>query len=205
MIIKSEADASNASDPDLAAALRRGEDSAYEKLVRCCGPLVLAVARRYLKSEADAADCFQDTFIAVTRSIDSYAGQSGLCQWVRGIAVNHCLMALRKRRNQREDSIDHMLPQFDESGRRVHDGARTESRGIETRLAKRELRDTVRSCIQSLPDSYRVVILLRDIDGHSTRQTASILGIEVNAVKTRLHRARAALRYKLEPLLEQDV
>lgn len=191
------------SDLELVAALKRGDNAAYETLVRSCGPTVMAVARRYMRSEADAGDCFQETFIAVTRSIDSYAGQSPLRQWVRGIAVNRCLMALRKRRSNHEESIDHMMPQFDDSGRRIQYAGQHGDAGIETQLEGRELQQTVRRCIQSLPDDYRVVILLRDIDGYSTRETATILGIEINAVKTRLHRARTALRFKLEPLLKQ--
>ena len=107
---------SAASDKELVDGLRDGEEASYEFLVRSFGPQVLAITRRYLKSEADAADCFQETFIAVFKSIGSYTGQSSLRQWVRGVAVNQSLMALRKSKRTREESIEHMMPLFDESG-----------------------------------------------------------------------------------------
>jgi len=178
-----------------------GDDLAYEELVRHCGAQVLSVARRYLRSEADAADCFQDTFIAVMNSIDSFSGRSSLRQWVRGVAINQSLMALRRRKRNREDSIEHLMPQFDESGRRIQVAHEYRDAGIESQLDSSALQETVRHCIQQLPDDYRVVILLRDIDGYSTQETAAILGIQVNAVKTRLHRARTALKCMMEPML----
>ena len=184
------------------AALRSGDDSAYEELVRTCGTQVLTVARRYLRSEADAADCFQETFIAVLKSINSFSGQSSLRQWVRGVAVNQSLMALRSRKHKREDSIENLMPQFDESGKRIRVASERYDAGIEQQLDAGALRKTVRACIQKLPEDYRIVVLLRDIDGYSTKETAAILGIQVNAVKTRLHRARTALKCIVEPLIE---
>jgi RNA polymerase sigma-70 factor, ECF subfamily len=191
------------SEKDLVAGLRSGENSSYEVLIRSLGPQVLAIARRYLKSEADATDCFQDTFVAVFNSIGSYAGQSSIRQWVRGVTINQCLMALRKRKRAREESFEHMMPLFDETGARVQPVNRFQHSGIETAVAAESLQQTVRRGIDQLPDDYRIVLLLRDIDGHNTRETAAILGIRINAVKTRLHRARTALRFILEPILEQ--
>lgn len=192
------------SDQALLKSLCKGEDHGYEALVRACGPQVLAVARRYLRSEADAADCFQETFIAVFNSIDSYTGQSPLRQWVRGVAVNQCLMALRKRKRTREESIEHMMPQFDELGSRIQSAGEHRQPAVEALLDERALQKAVRHAIDGLPEDYRVILLLRDIDGYSTREAATILGIQVNAAKTRLHRARTALRHILQPILEQE-
>jgi len=190
-------------DREMVAGLQRGDEKSFERLLRSCGPQVLAIARRYLNSEADAADCFQETFIAVFKSIDSYAGQSSLRQWVRGVAVKQCLMALRKRKRTREESIESMLPSFDESGRRIASTSEQQHSSVETELDSATVKLRVRKGIDKLPDDYRTVLLLRDIDGLNTRETAAILGIEINAVKTRLHRARTALRYILRPILEQ--
>ncbi len=191
------------SDRELVDGLCNDEDASYELLVRTFGPQVLAVARRYLKSEADAADCFQETFIAVFKSIGSYAGQSSLRQWVRGVAVNQSLMALRKRKRTREESIEYMMPVFDESGSRVECAEQHKRSSIEAEIDTEQMQECVRQSIDKLPDNYRTILLLRDIDGLNTRETAAILGIEINAVKTRLHRARTALRYILLPVLEQ--
>lgn len=190
-------------EEELLKSLRNREDSAYEILVRSYGPLVTAIANRYLRSEADAADCFQDTFVAVFQSIDSFQRRSPIRHWVRGIAVNQCLMRLRKRQRRREESIEHMLPMFDEHGKRVGVASPQEISGIGDSLDVEQVRQTVRECIDRLPDNYRLVLLLRDIDGYSTNEVASLVGIKVNAVKTRLHRARSALKFLLAPVLEQ--
>jgi len=187
----------------LVHSLRQGEDSGYETLVRSYGPLVMAIARRYLRSEADAADCFQDTFIAVFQSIDNFQRRSTLRQWVRGVAVNQSLMKLRKRKRYREESIEHMLPMFDDSGSRIDVASPRQKSGIGELLDAERMRAVVRESIDKLPEDYRLVLLLRDIDGYSTSEAAAILGIKLSATKTRLHRARSALKYILEPLLEQ--
>jgi len=187
----------------LLMSLRNREDSGYELLVRSYGPQVMAIANRYLQSKADSADCFQETFVAIFQSIDSFQQRSSLRQWVRGVAVNQCLMKLRKRQRRREESIEHMLPMFNDRGKRVEVASPREKARIGESLDIEQVRRIVRESIGTLPDDYRLVLLLRDIDGYSTSETASILGIKVNAVKTRLHRARLALKFVLEPVLEQ--
>ena len=190
-------------EEQLVHSLRNGEDSGFEALVRSYGPQVMAIARRYMQSEADASDCFQDTLIAVFQSIDGYQQRSSFRHWVRGVTINKCLMQLRKRQRRREESIEHMLPLFDDRGNRVEVASPRQKAGIGELLDAEQLRRVVRKYIDRLPDHYRVVLLLRDIDGYTTREAAAILGIKLNAVKTRLHRARSALRFMLEPVLEQ--
>lgn len=186
-------------EEQLVRSLRDGEDGGFETLVRSYGSQVMAIARRYLQSEADAADCFQDTFVAVFQSIDGFQRRSSFRHWVRGVTINKCLMKLRKRQRRREESIEHMLPLFDEHGNRVEVASPRQKAGIGESLDAEQLQRVVRENIDRLPDDYRLVLLLRDIDGYTTRESASILGIKENAVKTRLHRARSALRYLLEP------
>ena len=188
-------------EAQLVFSLAQGEDSGFETLVRSYGPLVMAVGRRYLRSEADAADCFQDTFIAVFESIGQFEQRSSLRHWVRGIAINKCLMRLRKRHRQREQSIEHLLPLFDERGHRLEVASPAQKDGIEELLDAEQLHRVVRETIDELPDRYRLVLLLRDIDGYSTRESASILGIKESAARTRLHRARTALKFLLQPVL----
>jgi len=187
----------------LVQSLRMGEDSGYETLVRSFGPQVLAIARRYLRSEADAADCFQDTFIAIFQNIENFQRRSSFRQWVRGVAVKQCLMKIRKRQRRREDSIEHMLPTFNDRGERVDVASPGQKSEVGEMLDAEKIRRLVRANIDHLPQDHRLVLLLRDIDGYSTSETACILGIKINAVKTRLHRARSALKFMIEPLLEQ--
>jgi RNA polymerase sigma-70 factor (ECF subfamily) len=112
--------------------------------------------------------------------------------------VNACLMTLRTQSRRNEVSIDELLPMFDHTGHHATSIARWRQ-PPEDRLVSDETRLLVRQCIDMLPDDYRNVILLRDIEELDTEETAQTLGISSGAVKTRLHRARQALRTLLEP------
>lgn len=181
----------------LLASLRAGSDGAFEQLVRTHAARMLAVARRYLRDESDASDAVQDAFIQAFRHIDDFAGNSRLGSWLHRITVNAALMKLRSKRRAGEQSIDEFLPQF------IADGHRTGtkpawSESSDQMLLRAETRRIVLEAINALPDDYRTIILLRDIDEMDTRSTADLLGISEALVKTRLHRARQALRTLLE-------
>ena len=197
------ADPADPDDHALVDCMRLGEHRCYDIFVRRFSSRVLAVAKRYLRSEADAADCFQETFIAAFNSIDRFEKRSSLGTWLRSITVNQCLMRVRTNSRRREESIDHLLPEFDERGKRVATFEPTSNSDAGERIDQSQTKSVVRSKINELPDNYRMTLLLRDIDGYSTQETAEILGIKVNAVKTRLHRARSALKSLLEPELER--
>ena len=190
-------------DKELLACLRAGEDACYEELVRRFGSQVLATAKRYLRSDADAADCFQDTFLAVFESVDKFEQRSTIGTWIRGVTVNQCLMRVRARGRRREECIEHLLPVFDESGSRVDSFTGNQSSIVADSIDAARVREIVRGEINKLPDTYRVILLLRDIDGYSTKESALILGISMNAAKTRLHRARSTLKSMLEPEMER--
>jgi RNA polymerase sigma-70 factor (ECF subfamily) len=178
---------------DLVSRLRAGDEAACETLVREHGGRLLAVARRYMPSEEDARDAVQEAFIAAFRSIDRFEGGSAISTWLHRIAVNCCLMKLRSSRRRPEASIEELLPTFDETGHRVlHEENWPES--VESALERRQTRERVRAAIGRLPEKYRTVILLRDIEELSTEETARALGTTATAVKVRLHRARQALR-----------
>ena len=190
-------------DKELLACLRAGDDGCYEILVRRFGPQVLATAKRYLRSDADAADCFQDTFLAVFESIDKFEQRSTIATWLRGITINQCLMKIRAQGRRQEDSIEHLLPVFDEKGDRINSCTSKRSCGIGESIDTAQMKRLVRETILELPDTFRVMLLMRDIDGYSTKETATILGISVTAAKTRLHRARTALGSLLRPEMER--
>ncbi len=185
-------------------ALRKGDEAAYERLVRTyVGPLQ-SVARRYLRNEEDARDVVQDAFASVVRSIDRFEGESKLSTWLHRIVVNAALMKLRTQRRKPEESIDDLLPGFLEDGHQrepASEWAQSASRALE----RKEIRERVRDSIGQLPEGYRMVLMLRDMDGYDTDQTAELLGIQRGAVKTRLHRARQALRGLLDPHMRDEV
>jgi len=189
-------------DVELLARIRAGDERACEALVRQHGRRLLAVARRFLRTEEDSADAVQDAFLSAFRSLEGFERNSALGTWLHRIVVNVCLRRLRARSRSREVRID-LLPTFDQSGHHRHPVRAWEDEAL-ARLTRAEARAHVWACIDRLPDSYREVLLLRDIEELDTEQTAQHLGINPGAVKTRLHRARQALRTLLEPFVLGD-
>lgn len=184
------------------AALQAGDRTAFERLVREHGGRLLAVARRMVRDEATAQDCLQDTFLSVHRAIGRYKPNGSLAGWLHRIAVNACLMRLRTAKRLAETPIDDLLPAFDAGGIRVGE-PRTEIRDPEDALEETRIRRYMRQKIDELPDGYRIVLLLRDIEGYSTREAAEMVGVAEGALKVRLHRARAALKTLVEPLWDE--
>lgn len=180
------------------AALQRGEDAAFETLVRVYGGRMLAVAKRFLNDESDAADAVQDAFISAHKSIGRFDGRSQLGTWLHRITVNASLMKLRSRKRRQERSIEELLPRFKQDG---HQAVSSKPwRDVEPdKEASDAVRRLVRGKINELPEQYRTILLLRDIEGLDTESTGAALGMTVAAVKTRLHRARQALRALLDP------
>lgn len=190
-------------EAQLLARIRAGDDAAYATLVRQQAGRLLAVARRFLRSDEDSADAVQDSFLAAFRALDTFEGNSSLSTWLYRIVVNTCLMRLRSRARSKEVSIDDLLPTFDETGHHSRPVCLWDDQGISV-LTRKERRAQVRACIDQLPESYRTVLLLRDIEELDTDETAERLGTTPGAIKTRLHRARMALRTLLEPLVLED-
>jgi RNA polymerase sigma-70 factor (ECF subfamily) len=184
-------------DAALVARLREGDTAAFETLVREHGGRMLATARRFVANEDDARDVLQDAFLAAFRSIDGFAGAARLSTWLHRIVVNAALMRLRSRKRRREEPIDGLLPRFEEDGHWVEPPALWDEPTDDV-VERAETRATVRKAIDRLPANYRTVLLLRDVEELDTDEAAALLGVTPNAVKTRLHRARQALRTLLE-------
>jgi RNA polymerase sigma-70 factor (ECF subfamily) len=187
-----------ADDGPLLARLRSGDDAAYALLVRQNMPRLLAVARRMLRSEEDARDAVQDAFLQAFRGIRGFEGGSRLSTWLHRILINACLMNLRSRGRRPEESIEELLPRFYEDGHRIDPGSPWRSEDADP-VEQRELTTLVRGAIDRLPEIYRNVLLLRDIEGLDTEETARLLDVKSDTVKVRLHRARQALRALLAP------
>lgn len=185
---------------DFVALLRAGDDAAFEELVRTHGGRMLAVARRFLPEE-DARDAVQDALLSAARSIDRFEGTARLSTWLHRIVVNAALMKLRTRKRRPEESIEDLLPTFREDGHMdVTPSPWRES--AQQSLERQEVRELVQAQIQNLPESYRAVLLLRDVEEATTQEAADLLGITPANVKVRLHRARQALRGLLAPHFE---
>ena len=185
------------SDDELVRGMRAGDQHSCEVVVRHFGPRMLATARRLLQREQDAQDAVQDAFLSAFRNIDSFAGKAQLGSWLHRIVVNAALMKLRSRRRRKERSIEELLPNYGESGS-MSDHVQSWRLTYDKAVEKRETRQLVRDSIAELPAAYRAVLLLRDIEQLNTEETAEALEITPNAVRTRLHRARQALKSLLD-------
>lgn len=183
-------------DDALLSRLRQGDAAAFEALVREQGPKMLGLARRLVRDDELARDVVQDAFLSAFRAIEGFAGEARLSTWLHRIVVNTALMRLRSRRRRPEEPIEPLLPTFRDDGH--HE---VQFRGWpqpEVALVRREAREAVRRAVDRLPESYRIVLVLRDLEEMSTAEAARALGLTENAVKIRLHRARQALRTLLD-------
>jgi len=176
----------------LVAALRAGDEWAFETMVRVYGGRLLAVARRFTRNDEDAKDVVQSAYLNALRALRDFEGTAQLSTWLHRIVVNTALMKLRSQRRKPEESIEGLLPAFGEDGHHVEEFAEWNA-PADRLLEREETRAVVRACIDELPDGYRVVLMLRDIEELSTQETAERLDITATAVKVRLHRARQAL------------
>jgi RNA polymerase sigma-70 factor (ECF subfamily) len=170
--------------------------------VRAQGARLLAVAQRLLGSEEDASDAVQDAFISAFRAIDRFEGGSRLSTWLHRIVVNSALMKLRSQQRKPETSIEDLLPRFLDDGHFAEPPAEWQQTADQA-LERSEMRQLVRKAIDGLPEIYRTVLLLRDIEGLDTAEAAEAIGVTANAVKIRLHRARQALRGQLDEYMRE--
>lgn len=186
----------------LVQRLRAGDQAAFDEVVRMAGGRMLAVARRMLGNEDDAGDAVQDAFLSAFRSLDRFDGRARLTTWLHRITVNACLMKLRSQRRRPERNLDDLLPQFEADGHQKNP-SRPWKPSSETGIEDKDTCRLVRAKIEELPSQYREVLMLRDIEELDTDETARLLGISGAAVKTRLHRARQALRALLDPYMTE--
>ena len=184
----------------LVEQLRSGNRPVTERFVREHAGWMLALAQRYVKDAGLAEDCVQEAFLQAFRSIGEFEGRSALKSWLHRIVVNTALMKLRSRRCAIEQPVEDILPHIDRDCCRMQ-ASWAEMATPHEILERKEARDLVVAKMLELPDSYRIVLLLRDIEGMSTEETARALAMTEGAVKVRLHRARAAFKMLVEPVL----
>jgi RNA polymerase sigma-70 factor (ECF subfamily) len=175
---------------ELVAHAREGDRQALEAVLATVAPSIHRFGLRMCKNVHDAEDVLQDTLINVANHLRDFEGRSSLSSWVFALTRSACT---RKRRG-----LKNRPPVSDERLAESPDLAPTP----EARAADQELASTLSGALDGLSDDHREVILLRDVEGLSAPEAASSLGISVDAVKSRLHRAREALRTALRPMLE---
>ena len=178
----------------LVDAARGGDVGAFEQLVKRYDRNVFRIAQHITQNREDAEDVVQDAFLKAFQNLGQFQGQSKFYTWLVRIAVNEALMRLRRRRPERMVSIDEDVKTEDDSiPREIADW----SPNPEQLYNQGELKEILHKTIQGLPESFRTVFILRDVEGLSTEETADALGLSVPAVKSRLLRARLQLRERL--------
>ncbi|HEY1804027.1 MAG TPA: sigma-70 family RNA polymerase sigma factor [Terracidiphilus sp.] len=194
----------NAPNPEIEAeCIRRilaGERQLFHELIRPCERPIFFLLMSILRNEADAEDASQDAIVKIYRNLHLFRGDSQFRTWALSIARNEGLGRLRKAATRREDSLDALS---EDQGGDFTPAILTSWREVPTEaLERQELAAVLRQAIDGLPEIYRNVVLLRDIEEMDVRETAAALGITEGAVKVRLHRARALLQRTLAPRLK---
>ena len=183
-------------DEALLESLRTGSPGAVDEMLRLYQGKIFNLAMSILKNESDAEEATQDVFMTVIRKADTFQGNSAFYSWIYRICVNTCLMRLRKGRRTETVPIRDFLPGFTSEGghaRPVDDW----SRDVERRIPEKELGQVIGGFTKELPEKYRVVFALCDVQGFSSDEAAEVLDLTVATVKSRLHRARLCLRERL--------
>lgn len=184
-------------ETDLLTRAQGGDVSAFEQLVDRHNNQVYALALRMTRSEADAAEVTQDTFFSAYQHLGTFRGDAAFGSWVYRIAANQALMRLRHKKVRDAAEGEPPQPDFTERGS-LSSMPGEWAKGGEDQALDAELRRAIQQATDQLPEGYREVFLLKDVDGLSYEDIANLLGISVPAVKSRLHRARLALREAID-------
>ena len=184
-------------DSALIERLRAHDAAALETLMERHGSRVYRVAFGITRNHAEAEEVAQDVFLTLFRKIDQFEARAALGTWLYRIAANAALVRRRGKRVELETSLESWLPTFRDDGHR--EGDRTFlmadwSSTPESELLSGEARETLDRALEHLPQHYRALLLLRDVEELSNEEVAEMLGESVSSVKSRLHRARMALR-----------
>ncbi|MBI5463756.1 MAG: sigma-70 family RNA polymerase sigma factor [Ignavibacteriales bacterium] len=198
----------NAAESALVRSAQSGDQRAFAELVRKHEDLVYRFAYKLCRNQEKAEETFQDTFVNVYRKLKQFDGKSKFSTWLYKIVVNNCLMKHRVRKIDQASISIHApegfvdTPPHDAEGHPLQTVASWKDSPLDGVMNK-ELRHLLDSAIAKLPSDYRVVFVLRDVEGQSAEETAKILGLTVPAVKSRLHRARAFLREQLNEYMTE--
>ena len=184
-------------------ALAPDHDIDREELVRSNIGWMLALAERLLRDRGLAEDTVQDAFLRAFDGLAGFEGRASIESWLHRITVNTALTKLRQLKRLAEQSIDEHLPEFDRYDCRI-EAPWTRLASVEQVMDHHDVRRQVQDAIDRLPDAYRIVLQLRDLEEFNTSEVAAMLEISETNAKVRLHRARAALKKLLEPILRAE-
>ena len=187
-------------DLELIEAFRDSQDQAsFEELIQRYSVKVFSLATRLTRNSEDAEEVLQDVFVTVYKKIAGFEGKSSFSSWLYRVTVNAAFMKLRKRRQDHSIPLEDLLAQQTP----LPSLSSTEQANIDNVSIRNEMLEALEQAIKLLPDDYRPVFILRDVDGLTSREVGKILHLTVPAVKSRLHRSRLMLRKGLGGLLNE--
>lgn len=189
---------SNRTESEIIAAVLAGEIQLYHELIRPYERSVYVIALSYMKNEADAEDVAQEAIVRAFGRLSSFRAEAKFSTWLISITINEARTRLRRQALVRMEPLD-QLPDEDVtiSPALLRDWREIPSEAVE----RKEVRDLIQQAVEQLPDIYRQVFLLRDIEELTISETAEALNISIPSVKVRLHRARMMLQKQLAPQL----
>ena len=181
-------------DEELVERARNKDFAAFEQLLDRYEDKIFRLAYRFVRNESEAKEVLQDTFLSIWRKLDTFKGDSQFGSWLYRVAANTALMRLRAQRRHPEVSTEELPVGYLDNYGQLPPAGENWAKRPDDELQSDELRRHIQAAVDALPEIYRTVFLLRDVEGLSTEETGEILSISVPTVKTRLHRARIALR-----------
>ena len=192
--------AKNIDEAGLIARILAGEKEVFHELIRPYERMVYLTLFSIVKNEAEAEDGAQEAVISAYRNLRSFRGHAKFSTWLTTIAINEGRKRLRKSKGRAEDSTDEQMEDLEGD---YTPATLTDWREIPLEsLERKELREALRVAVTELPDIYRQVFALRDLEEMNIEETAEALGITTGTVKVRLHRARIMLQKRLVPFLK---
>ena len=196
--------AGNDDEAKLIISARSGDVSAFEALVQRYRGRVYSLAVRMLQNATDAEEVVQETFLSAYQNLPRFRGESQFGSWLHRICANFCLMRLRHKKVVAGATEELGEPEFDDRGHLVIGDGIDWSRQADERVADTELRQAIEAAVAKLPPEYRAVFLLKDTEGLSYEEIAEAVEASVPAVKSRLHRARLALRHDIDAFFARE-
>ena len=189
-------------ETQIIASILAGDAHLFHQLIRPYERSVYVMALSFLKNEADAEDIAQEAFLKAFRNLSNFRGDSKFGTWLISITLNEARTRLRQQKVVHLESLD--APDDSNEETRVSPAVLRDWREIPSEtLERKEIRDMLKTAVDSLPPAYREIFLLRDVEELSIAETAEVLKINTGLVKVRLHRARIMLQKHLAPLLKQ--
>jgi RNA polymerase sigma-70 factor (ECF subfamily) len=196
-VLRQQTDLDRLSDEDLVGMARQGGENAVRLLIRRNNRRLFRVARAVLRDDGEAEDVVQETYVKAFTKLDSFRGEALFSSWLTRIALNEALERARRQRPRAGlEVLDNAAGE--RGGQVIMFPTSPQPAAADAELARSQVRDFLQKAVDELPDAFRLVFVLRDIEELSTEATASQLSLKPETVKTRLHRARRLLRGAVE-------